>query len=77
MSLASIYAETKASAVKTCRLGQIRAELTPDDQAWLDKTMASDEFSSVIANVLTRAGHKIGQGVVRVHRSGACCCGAR
>jgi hypothetical protein len=77
MSLAELHDPRAVRRGGTCTVTRIRADLTPDDLAWLDAALAAhpdDEPAAGIARTLTAAGHPIkGQTVAR-HRRGECTC---
>lgn len=60
----------------SCTLGQIRAELPPDELAFLDEILADRSASaSRIARALAKIGQPVRPQTVQRHRRGDCACG--
>lgn len=76
MSLQDREAEMLAEEpppIDLCKVGRIRAALSPEDQAFLDDRLATTS-SLHVAKVLARDGIQVGDATIRKHRERVCRC---
>jgi hypothetical protein len=61
-----------------CGVGRILDTLSTEDRAALTAALDDPKFTTTGITAAIRAeGHRTSYTVVRVHRTGACCCGLR